>query len=503
MRRVNRQPGGSLAGAPGGVHAGAPPEGAARLDATALAELVRAGEASPAELVEGSIRRIEALDPGLGAVITDLSEKALAAARQPVPQGPFHGVPLLLKDLGCNSAGDPLHAGMALLKRLGWTEPEDALGRRFREAGFIVIGKTNVPELGILPTTEPEAYGPTRNPWEPGRSAGGSSGGSAAAVAAGLVAVAHGDDGGGSIRIPASHCGVVGLKPSRGRVPLGADSADPGSELVAAHVLCRSVRDSAAVLDAIRSAPAGGHAPPAPRQPFREQPGADPGPLRIGVMTGAPAGVPDVDPDCVAAAEAAAGALETLGHAVDVAHPEALDDPEFIDSFLARWIAGVASSVEHWEGRLGRSIGPGDVEATTWALVERGRAYTEAERMGTALFHRRLTRRVGEWWDDGFDLLLTPTTAEPAPPLGTFAPVPGDPLAPLMRSVPLAIFTAMFNITGQPAISLPVHWSAAGVPVGAQLVAAHGREDRLIAVAAQLEQALPWVDRWPLAAARR
>ena len=259
----------------------------ARLDATGQAELVRDGEVSPAELVEGAIGRIEALNPELNAVISDLSDKAIAAAGRPLADGPFRGVPMLLKDLACHSAGDPFHEGMAFLKRLKWTESEDQyLARKFRDAGFVFLGKTNTPELGILPTTEPAAYGPTRNPWDTGRSPGGSSGGSAAAVAAGLVPVAHANDGGGSIRIPASHCGLVGLKPSRGRVSLGADFGDVISGLAIEHVVCRSVRDSAAVLDAIcGDMPGDPYVAPARERPYSEELAADPGRLRVGLMT--------------------------------------------------------------------------------------------------------------------------------------------------------------------------------------------------------------------------
>lgn len=471
----------------------------ARLDATGQAELVRDGQVSPAELVESAIGRIEALNPELNAVISDLSDKAIAAAGRPLPDGPFRGVPLLLKDLACHSAGDPFHEGMAFLKRLEWTESEDQyLARKFREAGFVFVGKTNTPELGILPTTEPAAYGPTRNPWDPGRSPGGSSGGSAAAVAAGLVAVAHGNDGGGSIRIPASHCGLVGLKPSRGRVSLGAEFGDVISGLVVEHVLCRSVRDSAGVLDAICGAmPGDPYVAPARQRPYSEELGADPGPLRVGLMTTPPGGQFATHPDCIAAAEAAARTLEQLGHRVEPAHPEAIDDPEYITTFLLRWTAGIAWNLKYWEAKTGKSIGPGDVEPSTWALAELGRSHSAADYLGAVEYHQRLTRRIAEWWQEGFDLLLTPTTAEPATPLGTFEPAPENPLAPIMRSVPLATFTAIFNTTGQPAISLPVHWTADGLPVGAQLVAAYGREDQLIRVAAQLEQADPWADRWP------
>jgi amidase len=471
----------------------------ARLDATGQAALVREGQVSPSELVESAIGQIEALNPELNAVISDLSEKAIASAAGPLSDGQFRGVPMLLKDLAAHSAGDPFHEGMAFLKRLEWTESEDQyLVRKFREAGFVLLGKTNTPELGILPTTEPAAYGPTHNPWDVGRSPGGSSGGSAAAVAAGLVAVAHANDGGGSIRIPASHCGLVGLKPSRGRVSLGADFGDVISGLAIEHVLSRSVRDSAGVLDAICGAmPGDPYVAPARRRPYLEEVGADPGRLRVGLMTTPPGGQFEAHADCIAAAQAAARTLETLGHIVEPAYPQALDDAEYIPSFLVRWTAGVAWNLKYWEAKTGKPISSDDVEPATWALAELGRSQGAADYLRAVEYHQCLTRRIAEWWQGGFDLLLTPTTAEPATPLGTFEPEPENPTAPIMRAVPLATFTAAFNTTGQPAISLPLHWTADGLPVGAQLVADYGREDQLIRVAAQLEKAAPWADRWP------
>jgi amidase len=471
----------------------------ARLDGIEQARLVRTGEVSPAELVEAAIRRIEALNPELNAVITPLYEQAIASAQADLPDGRFRGVPLLLKDLSCHSAGDPFHEGMAFLKRLQWSEDHDTfLARKFREAGFVFVGKTNTPELGILPTTEPLAYGPTHNPWDLTRSPGGSSGGSAAAVAAGMVPIAHANDGGGSIRIPASHCGLVGLKPSRGRVSLGPDFGDVFSGLAIEHVVCRSVRDCTAVLDAISGAmPGDPYVAPAAARPFAEEVGADPGRLRIGLLTTPPGGQLESDPECIAAAQAAASALERLGHHVEPAHPEAIDDEQYVETFLVRWTAGVAWNLKYWEAKTGKAIGPGDVEPATWALAEAGRTHSAADYLRAVEYHQRLSRRLAEWWEGGFDLLLTPTTAEPATPLGAFDGDAANPAAPIMRAVPLATFTAGFNASGQPAISLPVHWTGDELPVGAQLVAAYGREDRLIRIAAQLEQALAWGERWP------
>lgn len=469
------------------------------MDATAQAELVRTGEASPAELVDEAIERIERLDPELNSVVTPLFEKAREAAAGELPDGPFRGVPFLLKDLAAHSAGDPMYEGMSFLREVGWVEEEDNhLARRFREAGFVFLGKTNVPELGILPTTEPAAFGATKNPWDPTRSPGGSSGGSAAAAAAGLVAAAHGNDGGGSIRIPASCCGLVGLKPSRGRVSLAPEFGDLMSGLVAELAVTRSVRDTAAILDAVHGpAPGEPYVAPDAERPFLDEVGANPGRLRIGLLTRAPGGQIEVHPDCVTAAEGAARLLESLGHSVEIAEIEALDDPEYVPQFLVRWTSGLAWNLDYWSRRTGREIGPEDVEPCTWALAEQGRSHTAAAYLRSMEYAQAAARRVADWWASGFDLLLTPTLAEPPTPLGAYDHPPDQPLLPIIRSTPLAVFTAGFNSTGQPAISLPLHESDEGLPIGVQLVAELGREDLLLRVASQLEEAAPWADRRP------
>jgi amidase len=468
-------------------------------DATALAEQVHSGEVSPRELAEAAIGRIEELNPRLNAVIHPLFEKGLAAADGDLPDGPFRGVPMLLKDLACHSAGDPMHEGMRFLKQIGWTEDEDTwLARRFREAGFTFLGKTNTPELGIFPTTEPEAYGAAHNPWDLERSPGGSSGGSAAAVAAGMVPLAHANDGGGSIRIPASACGLVGLKPSRGRVSLGPEFGDVLTGLVAELCVSRSVRDTATLLEWVSDPPPGEpYVAPARERPYTEEIGADPGRLRIGLMTDAPGGEIPVDPDCVAAAEAAGELLESLGHSVERSHPDAMDDPEYIPTFMVRWTSGVAWNLDYWSRRTGREIGPDDVEPATWALATAGREHSGAAYLGALEYHQAVTRRAAEWWSGGYDLLLTPTMGERPTPLGTFDPEPDNPGTALMRAVPTATFTAGLNTTGQPAISLPLHWNSAGLPIGVQLAAAYGREDLLIRIASQLEEAQPWAERTP------
>lgn len=469
------------------------------LDATAQAELVASGQASPLELVEAAIARIERVNPQLNAVITPLFDSARARASADLPGGPFRGVPFLLKDLSCHSAGDPFHEGMAFLKERGWTEPEDtALAARFRAAGLIVVGKTNTPELGILPTTEPAAYGPTRNPWDVTRSTGGSSGGSAAAVAAGLVPVAHANDGGGSIRIPASECGLVGLKPTRGRVSSGPEFGDVMGGLTCEHVVTRSVRDTAAVLDATHGMePGDPFTAPPPDRPYLEEVGADPGSLRIGIMPTAPLGQITVHPDCVEAAEAAGRLLESLGHRVEVSHPKALDDPDYTGHFITNWAAGAAWNLDYWSRRTGSEVTQHDVEPLTWALAELGRSSTAAQWLWAREWLQVNSREVASWWTDGFDLLLTPTIAEPPPLLGTFDSPADNPLHGLFRAAEIVPFTPPFNVSGQPAISLPLHWNGDGLPIGVQLVAAFGREDLLLRVAAQLEAAQPWAGRRP------
>lgn len=470
------------------------------LDACALAELVRHGTASPAELVDEAIERIEKLNPELNAVIRPRFDEARREAAGVLPDGPMRGVPIVLKDLMCTMAGEPIHEGMRVLKDAHYVAQHDQeLARRLLAAGFVVVGRTNTPELGIVPTTEPAAYGPTRNPWDTARSTGGSSGGSAAAVASGMVSVGHGGDGGGSIRIPASACGLVGLKPSRARVPSGPEWGDVFAGLVCELALTRTVRDTAAVLDAVAGpAPGDPYAAPTPARPFADEVGADPGRLRIGVQSEAFGATVVTHPDCVVATEAAATLLESLGHLVEPTHVDALDAPEFVEAFLLVWAAGIGADVDHyWAEKLGRPIGPDEVEPLTWTLVEAARAANAADFLDAHRKLQTISRRVAQWYEGGFDLLLTPTLAEPPPVLGEFDSPPENPLHGLLRAAALVPFTPPFNVSGQPAISLPLHWNEDGLPIGVQLVAPYGREDVLLRVAAQLEEAAPWAQRRP------
>jgi amidase len=469
----------------------------ASLDATAQAELVRSGQASPLELVEAAIDRVEKLNVELNAVIHPLFEKAREAATADLPDGPFRGVPILIKDLGPTTAGDPYHAGMRFLKDLGWHELEDSyVIQRFRAAGFVVVGKSNCPELGILPTTEPEAHGPTRNPWDSARSAGGSSGGSAAAVASGMVSIAHANDGGGSIRIPASACGLFGLKPSRGRVSAGPEAGTAGF-LAIDHVVARTVRDSAAVLDLISGwMPGDVYVAPPPATSFLTEVGAATGPLRIGVMTTSPGGLSDAHPDCVDAVAKTVAMLESLGHHVEDRWPKGLEDPELVAPFISLWGIGQAFELDRWSRTTNRRVSQDDVEPLTWALAEMGRSFTAVDLLRTQETLLRVADGIARWFTE-FDLLLTPTLAEPPPLLGEFEATPDNPLQPILRAGALTPFTPMFNVTGQPAMSVPLWWNAQDLPIGVQLAAPYGREDTLLRLAAQLEEARPWDHRHP------
>jgi amidase len=465
------------------------------LDATAQAALVRDGAVQPRELAEAAIAAIEEQNPTLNAVVHPRFERALDEIERGLPTGPFHGVPFLLKDYGAEQHGEPHHQGMGHLRRLDFRgESDGPLAAAFRAAGLVILGRTNVPEMALMGTTEPASAGPTRNPWDVGRSPGGSSGGSAAAVSAGMVPAAHANDIAGSIRIPAAHCGLVGLKPTRGRVRTGPE-ADPPVGLFVEGVVTRSVRDTAGLLDAITAPSSGAYwpAPPLPG-PLVGEVGRPPGPLRVALCLAAPNGAA-VDPGCAAAAEAAAAQLAELGHHVDEGAPPALFDPALFQG--ARTVLAVAAAqvVDTWQERTGTVIGESDVEPTTWGAVTTGRAVGGPELLAWLARLQLLARRIAGWWAEaGVDVLVTPTTAAAPTLIGEY-----------LRGYEAgrgSAFTRPFNVTGQPALSLPLGWPDDGLPRGAQLVADLGREDLLIRVGAQLEEAAPWAWRHPPIAAR-
>lgn len=471
----------------------------ARLDAVALAELIRAGELSPVEAVQATIDRIEAIDGQLNAVIHPRFEEALDEAAGDLPDGPFRGVPMVLKDLWPASKGDPFHMGIQAFKDVDYRADQDSvITTRYRDAGFVIVGRTNTPELGLAATTEPLAYGPSRNPWNPDHGTGGSSGGAAAAVAAGMLPAANASDGGGSIRIPAAMCGLVGLKPSRGRMSMGPFQDEWGMSVQ--HVVSHSVRDSAAIMDATCE-PTLGDGVVAPRigQPYDAQVGADVGRLRIGLWNESPRDGLELHPECERSARETAALLESLGHEVSIAHPAMAEDRATANRFRAASLGGVAATLRMLGTWLGRELGPDDVEPATWAMAQGGLQMAAVDLVDAQSAMHEFRRGMAEWWEAGWDLLLTPTTLQPPPRIGEMASDPAAPLQSAQRSIPYAAFTSMFNATGQPAISLPIHRTADNLPVGVQLVAAYGREDLLIRVAAQLETAVDWAkDRAPI-----
>ena len=465
------------------------------LDAVDQAALVRGGDVSPTELLDAAIERIETIDPQLNAVIIRWFEHARSVAAD-LPDGPFHGVPFLLKDLWAHYAGQPLTNGCrAMANELPLSPADTTLVSRFRQAGLNIAGRTNSPEFGSLPTTEPLAWGPTRNPWNLDHSPGGSSGGSASAVAAGMVPFAHASDGGGSIRIPASCCGLVGLKPSQGRITLGPfrDESNLGVELC----VSRTVRDTAALLDAVHGPGVGDTViAPAPRRAYADELSADPGRLHIGLLDAHPLGAALHD-DCRDAVRSAAALLESLGHHIEHGFPSALANRDFGRRFSALWSTNMGVSVQRIEAQLGRTTTDHDIEPVNRAQVEFARNVSAIDYALALAAAVEFRRAVQQWWSDGWDLLLTPTLAEPPAAIGTFANNDDAPMAPMVRAAAYVPFTPAFNSSGQPAINLPLHWNDAGLPIGVQLVAAYGREDVLLRVAAQLEAAQPWAHRRP------
>ena len=487
-------------------------------DGLGLADLVRRREVLASEVTEAAIARIEARNPAVNAVIHTMFEQARRAASGPLPDGPFSGVPFLLKDLLAACAGEPLTSSCRLLAAYV-PDHDSELVARHRRAGLVILGKTNTPELGILGVTEPLLHGPTRNPWHLDRTPGGSSGGSAAAVAAGMVPLAHGGDGGGSIRIPASCCGVFGLKPSRGRNPLGPDFGESWCGMVQEHALTRSVRDSAALLDATCGPDLGApyHAPP-PSRPFLAEVGAEPGRCRIAFTAESLFGE-RTHPECRAAVEDAAHLCETLGHSVSEAAPE-FGKAALRRAYLAVVAVNTARAIDLCGELTARRPTRAGFERETWFLGAIGR-HMPAHEYQAALDHLHVVRRSVAAFFERYDVLLTPTLAYPPVRIGELAPTGGQRVAmralgsiPSHRVLARALEqmaaeafetsanTMLFNQTGQPAMSVPLWWSADGLPIGAQFAARYGEEGLLFRLAAQLEQARPWSGRRPPLTAR-
>jgi amidase len=488
-------------------------------DALALAELVRQREVTPLELTDAAIARIEALDPKLNAVVMRLFDRARTAARQlaepdPYRLQPLRGVPFLLKDLLQTVAGLPTSHGSRFLSTAPM--PHDSeLWKRYQAAGVVLLGKTNTPELGLLPVTEPELYGPCRNPWNTGRTTGGSSGGSAAAVAARLVPAAHGGDGGGSIRIPASCCGLFGLKPTRARNPIGPDVGEGWHGIVAEHVLTRSVRDSAAFLDVSQGRDLGApYSAPTPERTFLDETRQPTGNLRIAFTSHALLGRAQPHPDCVKAVEDAARLCASLGHEVVEATPP-VDRHALTRAYLTLVSVETAAELRAAAERLRKPLDPRQFELGTWVLGLIGEKASGVELARAVHSIHAFTRALARW-SEPYDVLLTPVLGAPPVEIGALAQKPAEvfalkalrlwPVASVMRKVldqiadsafDFASFTAIANLTGQPAMSVPLHWNEQGLPIGVQFIGRYGDEAGLLRLAAQLEAARPWAQRVP------
>lgn len=458
------------------------------LDALSQAELVRRKEVQPIELVEAAIERIERVNPTLNAVITTMYDQAREAAKGDLPDGPFAGVPFLLKDMLAACKGLRMTLGSNLLRDYV-PNYDSEIVRRLKRSGLIILGRTSAPEFGLLPTTEPELFGPCRNPWNTEKTPGGSSGGSASAVAAGLVPMAHGSDGGGSIRIPASCCGLFGLKPTRARNPLGPDFGEIWGGLVAEHALTRTVRDSAALLDATAGPDVGDPywAPP-PKRAFLGEVSAGPGKLRIAFTTEADV---QIHEDCVKAVHEAAALCSSLGHEVKEAAPRLdIDTIQIKQAFTVIVAAGTAAILKILSATKDQ-VGP-----LGWALYEMANKIDAADYILAIQTFQRVARSIARSFLD-FDVYLTPVLAEPPVPIGTFDSPPDNPLDGFIRAAEFIPFTPFCNFTGQPAMSVPLFWNDDNLPIGTQFVGRFGDEATLFRLASQLEAAQPWAHRHP------
>ena len=463
-------------------------------DGLALGALVRSGAVSATELMETALAAIERLNPRLNAVTYTMRPQAEAAIAAGLPEGAYVGVPFLLKDLSPTVANVPTTAGSRFFG--GVVRPFDTeLVRRWKRAGLVMLGKTNTPELGSSGSTEPVATGPTHNPWGLGRSPGGSSGGSAAAVAAGIVPAAHATDGGGSIRGPASCCGLVGLKPTRGRNTLAPDAGEAWQGFVAEHVVSRSVRDSAALLDATAGYyPGDPNIAPTPARPYLQEVDAAPGRLRVGVALREVAGQ-RFHPDAAAAVAVVARLLADLGHEVEEVSPQ-YDAPLLLEAFMTFFAAGVGHAIEEHAAATNKVPSPDLIERNNLWLWEKSKKIGCTDYLRAIAKQNTVTRQFARFFSD-HDIWLTPTMAEPPPPLGHLHADVDDVEEFFRRLWRFNPVQWAYNAAGNPAITLPLHWNAAGLPLGVMLGAGFGAEATLFRVSAQLETAAPWRNRHP------
>jgi len=464
------------------------------MDATAQAKLVKKGEVTPLELVEAAIARTEKVNPELNAVVTPMFDVARERAAGELPDGAFKGVPFLLKDVMASYAGVRMTNASRFLEDYV-PDHDSQLVARQKNAGLITIGKANASEFGILPASEPLLFGACHNPWNTSLSTGGSSGGSAAAVAAGIVPMAHANDAGGSIRIPASCCGIFGLRPTRARNSFAPDIGDVMSGLVVEHAVTRTVRDSAALLDATCGpAPGDPYYPPPPERPFLEEVGSDPGRLRIGFTAVSPLPAP-VHPDCAQAVLSTAELCESLGHDVSEFRIE-IDFDMITQAFSAVYLAGAAWMIAALARVTGKTPEQEQFEPLTWTMREIGSKLSASDYLLAVTALQLMSRSIAEAFSP-YDIVLTPTITEPPYPLGSFDAPPDNPLLGLIRASAIVPFTALANFTGLPAMSVPLHWNDDGLPVGSQFTGKYAGEGTLFRLAAQLEDARPWEDRRP------
>ncbi|TAJ90873.1 amidase [Reyranella sp.] len=463
-------------------------------DGLGMAELVRARQLHPGELLEAALERAARWNPHLNALSASFPDRARAAIADGLPDGPFQGVPFLLKSLSAMLAGAPSTLGSRLFADFV-SDHDSTLVERYKRAGLVIFGMTTTPEMGLSASTETSFTGTTRNPWNLAHSPGGSSGGSGAAVAAGIVPFAHGSDGGGSIRIPASACGLFGLKPTRGRTPSGPMAGEGWGSLATSHVISRSVRDSAAALDATHGpAPGDPYCAPPVGESYLSASGTVPGRLKVALQLEPLSGV-SVAPECHSAAFDAAKLLEALGHHVEEARPEG----SWEELQHASWVL-VASNVRLALRRraqaLGRTLSAADVDRVTWAAVEDAASMTaEAYAASVQTIHRHSRRMAA--FHQTYDILLSPTLATPPVPLGAHHMDNPDPAAWREAMRAFSPFTSLFNMSGQPAMSVPLAWSDGGLPIGVMFAAGFGEEATLFRLAGQLEAARPWMHRRP------
>jgi amidase/6-aminohexanoate-cyclic-dimer hydrolase len=463
-------------------------------DGIGLAECVRRGDTTPEELLDAALARADARNPDLNAIVRPMAEEARAAIAAGLPDGPYRGVPFLLKDLHATYAGVPTSNGSAFFAD-SIADHDTELVARYKRAGLVIFGKTNTPELGLSPSTEPRLFGPARNPWNLDHTTGGSSGGAAAAVAARIVPAAHASDGGGSIRIPASCCGLLGLKPTRGRTPMGPDAGEGWSGMSSQHVVSLTVRDTAALLDATHGPATGDpYACPPPERPFLDELGAPPGSLRVALAL-APAGGIALDPECERAARDAARLCEELGHRVEEALPPV--DPDALRQSTSVIIgANVHATLAARAKQVGHEAGPEDVELITQTLARLGQNASASDYAAAVKTIHLIGRGVGGFFEE-FDVLLTPMLARPPVKIGVLDMMTQDIPSYLEALGSFTGYSQLLNATGQPAMSVPLSHSEAGLPIGVHFAGRFGDEATLLRLAAQLEQARPWIDRRP------